>query len=79
VSAAGISHPGHGSGGASPRKALSIQWLERLADAGDFGMDSALLAQKEPADFESRSEGADSMKTEISSSAQKGPTIDHPN
>jgi hypothetical protein len=78
VSAAEISHSGHGRGDASPKKALSIQWLERLADAGDFGIDSALLAQKERVNFESRSEGADSMKTEISSSAQEGPTIDHP-
>jgi hypothetical protein len=32
---------------------LSIGWLERLADAGDSGMDLAKVAQKEPADFES--------------------------
>jgi hypothetical protein len=59
VSAAEISHPGQGRGDASPKKALSIRWLERLADAGDFGMDSALVAQHEPADFELRSGGTD--------------------
>jgi hypothetical protein len=59
VSAVEISHPGHGRGGASPKKALPIRWLERLADAGDFGMHFADPAQHEPADFKSRSEGAD--------------------
>jgi hypothetical protein len=59
ASAAEISHSGDGRGEAPPRKALSIQWLERLADTGDFGMDSALVAQHEAADFKSRSEEAD--------------------
>jgi hypothetical protein len=59
VSAAGISHPGHGRGDPSPKKALSIHRLERLADAGDFGMHFAIPAQHEPADFEARSRGAD--------------------
>jgi hypothetical protein len=59
VSAVEISRPGHGRGDASPKKALSIQWLERLSDAGDFGMHFANPAQHEPADFESRSRGAD--------------------
>ncbi len=48
ASAAEISHPGYGRSEASPRKALSIQWLERLAHACDSGMDFASLAQHEP-------------------------------
>jgi hypothetical protein len=59
VSAAEISHPGHGHGDALPRKALSIHWLERLADAGGFGMGFANPARHETGNFESRSERAD--------------------
>ena len=58
ASAVEISPPGHGRGDPSPRKVLSIQWLERLAHAGDFGMGFALLAQHEQADFEPRSGGS---------------------
>jgi hypothetical protein len=59
ANASEISHPHHGRGDASQRKALSIQWLERLAHAGDSGMSFANPAQHEPADFERRSEGID--------------------
>jgi hypothetical protein len=59
VSPVEISYPSHGRGGASPKKALSIQWLERLAHAGDSGTHFANPAQHEPGDFEPRSGGID--------------------
>jgi hypothetical protein len=48
VSAAEISHPSQGRSDPSPKKALSIVWLERLADAGGFGMDVANPGHHEP-------------------------------
>ena len=52
-----ISHPGYDLGEASPRKALSIHWLERLAHAVDSGMGFAFPARREHEDFELGSGG----------------------
>jgi hypothetical protein len=54
VSAVEISYPSDGRGGVSPRKALLIQWLERLADVGGFGMGFANATQHERASFKSQ-------------------------
>ena len=45
VSAAEISHPGQGRGESITEKSIVNPMLERLADAGDFGMDFANPAQ----------------------------------